>query len=196
MNHKFIDFFIALVLVGVTAMLFLGSNKSGADNNLSAAIKKINLFERKFSNLDACDEYVIRNAGNREKILLGQYSCAVMYGNSIEKQQGRAVSFYQCILNEFYNIADDNSGKRTVTKCAELSNEAYLGAHFSAFFDPAARIAKIIQEENEKRKQQSLFSFPGQLGSNALPIGDGIVNMNIDGHLKPCMKIGLEVSCD
>ncbi len=173
--HRFIDVFIGLVIVGI---LFLG-------------VRELNLFGPKFKDVNECMKYVISSSGNNEKAQVGSYACAFMFRFNDERQK-----FGKCIVNNLNDIKDDNSGTKVVTSCAESSSSPNLGYVFNAYFNPAARMAKIIQEENEKRKIENLQSYPGQIGLNGLPIGDGIVNMNINGDLKPCMKIGLEVNCD
>jgi hypothetical protein len=195
MNTKMSDLIFVVLIIGIVIALADALEKNGTDLSPKKFASQFNPLKRTFNNVNDCNEFVSKNSGNSEKLLLGQYACAANYGASMEKNRPSNVNFYQCILNNFTKISNDNNGKSTVTTCAESTNENQLGIYFSAFFDPAARMAKLMQSENE-RQNESLRSIPGQLDARGLPIGDGIVNMNIDGHLKPCMKIGLEVSCD
>jgi len=193
MNHKITDIFIALVVVMLVVVFVNEANKKGANINPNSIIQKVNPFEKNFKTLNECSDFVALNSGIKEKLDLGNFSCSVKYSSSAITSRETAKDFSQCILNHFSDIVDDNSGKSTISKCAKSSKETGIGMFFSATFDPAARVAQTLEHERNRRNYENLYgNFP--IRSNPLD-GDGIVNLQIDGHLKPCMKIGLELNC-
>jgi hypothetical protein len=190
------DFILGfLIIVGVIAFVN-ESNKKGANINPNSIIQKINPFVKNFKNYKECADYIALNSGNKEKLDLGNFSCSVKYSLSEITNRETAKDFSQCILNHFSNITDDNTGKSAVTKCAESSNETGIGMFFAATFDPAARVAKTLQDERNRRNAENIYgNFPFNLNRNNSTEGDGIFNLNIDGHLRPCIKVGPDLNC-
>lgn len=187
------DFIVGFLIIAGVIGFVNESNEKGANINPNSIIQKINPFTRNFKTYNECTDYVALNSGNKEKLDVGNFACSVKYSSSAITTRETAKDFSQCILNHFSNITDDNTGKSTVTKCAESSNETGIGMFFAATFDPAERIAKTLEHERNRRNYENLYgNFP--LRSNPLDV-DGIVNLEIDGHLKPCIKIGLELNC-
>jgi hypothetical protein len=174
---KVVDAFIAFVLIG---FVVVGVTDGKIPTN-------INPFQKKFSTFDECFSFVKKNPLSMEKLNIGATSCQVIYGPNKAAAQTVALNFFQCILNNYDEILDDSSGTRVVAKCGNSSHESSFSFYFAQQFNPAMRIAKVLEEERKKREwensQLNLFSEINNL------------NNHRDGTLIPCMKIGLEIDC-
>jgi hypothetical protein len=171
----------------------LSPNKAGDGSDPEAGFRR-------------CREFVMTNAGNKEKLDLGAYACRLSHPLPTMNEQQKSRLMGQCLLDSFAKIQDDSSGTRVVTYCAEYSMYPAMGVVLAEIFSSSARVQKIIEaQQDEERSRRSLGRLlPGDLGipsssSNvrilpgALP---GTFIMDVDGVLKTCNNFAGVINCN
>lgn len=110
-----------------------------------------------------------------------------MYSPYKEGASDAKLNFFQCILSNYDAISDDEMGKRVVSQCSLATSETLIvDEMFLYIFDSKSRLARAHEEDLHRLliKRQILNSSD-----------DGIVHLNLNGTLTPCMKTGIEILC-
>ena len=193
---------IAFIILLISFVAYVDLKKLGLVNSIEIrqlSLPKINTKE--FANHSECNDYIVKNSGNSNKLEVGKMLCLMQFGNSnyISTEESRKLS--KCIIEDFKSIQDDASGTRVVTECNEKFQLKEVGFLLLAEFSESKRIERanesmLMQSKIENIKNriqiedQNILNHV--LGSSR---NDGPLIINDGGIMKSCIKIGPIIDC-
>ena len=193
---------IAFIILLISFVAYVDLKKLGLVNSIEIrqlSLPKINTKE--FANHSECNDYIVKNSGNSNKLEVGKILCLMQFGNSnyISTEESRKLS--KCIIEDFKSIQDDASGTRVVTECNEKFQLKEVGFLMLAEFSESKRIERanesmLMQSKIENIKNriqiedQNILNHV--LGSSR---NDGPLIINDGGIMKSCIKIGPIIDC-
>ena len=104
--------------------------------------------EHKFSSLKECTDYVRMNSATNEKLRAGVVACRAIF-NTLPDQPRHAqfAALGQCVINDFSQINDDQSGTRVVSNCGSQSGAMNMARVIARHFSQSHRVAEALESQ-------------------------------------------------
>lgn len=156
--------------------------------------------DRNFKSLDQCLNYIQSKSFDEGKIGAGRTSCHWSFIKPQTSEDAKTIKTAKCVIANFDEIHDDTSGSRVVNQCSDkygaLEARKPLADHFSS---ASRHQAKQLQEQDELYERMRRLNEENrkqELGELRPIIRQDINELDINGKLMPCIKIGNTLSCN